>query len=68
MIREFFAPRVVLFTMIVFWLLWWLLWRYLEANRKERRGMWRTVRVPLFAAVGAVALTGGLLLFLNVFN
>jgi hypothetical protein len=68
MIREFFAPRVYLFTLLVFGLLWWALWRYLEANRKERRTMWRTWRVPLFAALGAVAITSGFLLFINVFN
>jgi hypothetical protein len=68
MIREFFAPRLILFFVCVFGLLWTGLFLAIKATPAQRLGWLTHARAPAAAAAASLLLTVAAAAFLQKFN
>ena len=68
MIREFFAPRLVLLFLCVFGLLWTALFLAIKSSAEQRIGWLTHARAPAAAAAASLVIIWALASFIEKFN
>jgi glucan phosphoethanolaminetransferase (alkaline phosphatase superfamily) len=68
MLREFFAPRVVMIFVLYFFLIWGMCVVWLKTNKRTHRKWLTHAKAPFVAAVVSFICTAVMAILLQFFN